>query len=63
MTLPKYTAPTSEGSMFPCVRAALVAMVPSSVEVSFFSEPPNAPKGVLFAATMKMFVMASYLVV
>lgn len=37
--------------------AALVAMVPSSVAERDLREPPNAPKGVRFAATMKMLDM------
>lgn len=32
-------------------------MDPSSVEERDLSEPPNAPKGVRLAATMKMFVI------
>lgn len=35
-------------------RAALVEMAPSSVAESALREPPNAPNGVRFAATMKM---------
>ena len=37
--------------------ADLVAIVPSSVAESDFRDPPKAPKGVLFAATMKIFDM------
>ena len=40
--------------MFPVVNAHLVAIVPSSVDESFLSEPPKAPKGVRFAATIKI---------
>jgi len=57
MTLPKYTASMREGSMLAEAIADLVAIVPSSVEVSFLSDPPKAPNGVRFAATMKMLDM------
>ena len=45
------------GSMLAELSADLVAIAPSSVGDSFLRAPPKAPKGVRFAATMKMFDM------
>ena len=53
----------TDGSILAVVIADLVAMVPSSVAESFFSEPPKAPKGVRFAATMNildMVILSAY---
>jgi hypothetical protein len=57
MTFPTNTESTSEGSTFPADNADFVATVAKSVAERDFRDPPKDPKGVRFAATIKILFM------
>jgi hypothetical protein len=62
MTFPTNTESTIAGSILPDASADFVATVAKSVAERFFKDPPKAPKGVRFAATMKILcIVCNYL--